>query len=77
MGMTMAEPDDLKTFNAALEKALVKDNDRMRTENERLRNALKRLLASVNPGNAAQHKRDCNCVIHEARRALEQHRNDK
>ena len=32
--------------------------------------ALNRLLASVNPGNAVTHATGCRCVIHEARAAL-------
>jgi hypothetical protein len=32
--------------------------------------ALKRLLATINPGNADEHAVGCNCVIHEARAAI-------
>lgn len=32
--------------------------------------ALKRLLATINPGNADSHSNDCRCVIHEARAVI-------
>lgn len=32
--------------------------------------ALRRLLATVNPGNAAEHDDGCRCVIHEAHAAI-------
>lgn len=46
--------------------------DEAADEIERLRAALRRLLATINPGNAAEHSPECGCVIHEARRALQQ-----
>lgn len=35
-----------------------------------LLDALRRLLATINPGNADSHSKDCGCVIHEARAAI-------
>lgn len=43
--------------------------DALKAENERLRNALVRLLASTDKGNSDTHEHGCMCVYHEAEAA--------
>jgi len=43
----------------------------LRAERDALREALRRLLSTINPGNVDSHAPDCRCVIHEALAALQ------
>lgn len=74
------EIDALKEKNAIMEndffrhdiriKGLSQENVALKAENERLRDALGRLLAGTAKGNADTHEQDCMCVYHEAQKAM-------
>jgi hypothetical protein len=63
---SMREANANATFIAAARS----DVPRLAAELRRAREAGRRLLATINPGNAATHKPGCMCVIHEARAAF-------